>query len=43
MGIRAAPERLSPWQITIVSTRYSTVCFQCVVRHLHTTQALGLV
>jgi len=33
-----APVIVSPWQMNSVSSRYSTVCFQCVVRHLRAAQ-----
>jgi len=37
-----APVIVSPWQMTSVSSRYSTVCFQCVVRHLRAAQRQGV-
>ena len=27
----------SPWQMVMVSSRYTTVCFQCVGRLLHSS------
>ena len=40
-AMRAAPEMVSPSQMTMVSSRYSTVCFQCVDRLLRTFISLS--